>query len=83
MKMVMDSPNVPLVASNFELVCDVKIMLFLMCLMLMLEIINFLVKFAQLHNVFVCDFVVVMKICQDDFYKLYVDLVIAFNGDLF
>jgi hypothetical protein len=81
MKMVMDSPNVPLVASNFDLVCDVKILLFLMCLKL--ESINSLVKFAQLHNVFVCDFVVVMKICQDDFHKLYVDLVMAFNGDLF
>jgi hypothetical protein len=82
MKMVMDSPNVPLVALNLELFCDVKIM-FLMCLMLMLEIVNSLVKFAQLHNVFVCDFVVVMKICQDDFHKLHVDLVVAFNGDLF
>jgi hypothetical protein len=49
----------------------------------MLEIVNSLVKFALLHNVFVCDFVVVMKICQADFHKLYVDLVMAFNGDLF
>jgi len=45
----------------------------------MLETLNSLVKFAHLHNVFICDFVTTMKLCQDDLHKLYV----AFNYDVY
>jgi hypothetical protein len=44
----------------------------------MLETLNSLVKFAHLHNVFICDLVTTMKLCQDDLHKLYV----AFNYDV-
>jgi hypothetical protein len=64
MKMVVDSPYFPLAISNLELFCDVKIMLSMVCLTLMLTTINSLVKFAQLHNIFVCDFVAKMKISK-------------------
>ncbi len=40
-------------------------------------------KFAQFCNVFVCDFVSIMNICQDDFHKLYVDPLMVFKDDLF
>jgi len=33
----------------------------LVCIMLLLELVHVLIKFAQAHNTFVCDFVVVMK----------------------
>ncbi len=75
---------VPLVASNLDVVCDAKIILSLVCFIPMLEITNFLVKFAQFHNVFVYDLVVVMKIFQADYHKLYVDFIhVTFNDDVF
>jgi hypothetical protein len=67
MKMALDAPTM-----GYDLLCDVEILLSLVCFIPMLEIVNSLVKFAQLHNVFVCDFVAVMKICQVNFQKLYI-----------
>jgi hypothetical protein len=55
MKMALDSPTITLVASNLELICDVEILLSLVCLVIILEIVNVLVEFAQLHDIFVCD----------------------------
>jgi hypothetical protein len=49
----------------------------------MLETPNSLVKFAQLHNVFICDLVTTMKLCQVDLHKLYVSLIVALNDDVF
>jgi len=68
MKMALDSLTIALATSNLELLYDVEIMLSLACLVPMLEIFNTLVKFVQS-----CDFVVAVKICQDDINKLYVD----------
>ncbi len=66
------------------MVCDAKFILSLVCFTPMLEITNSLMKLAQFHNVFVYDLMVVMKICQADIHKLYVDLVhVAFNDDVF
>jgi hypothetical protein len=55
----------------------------LVCFIPLLETPNCLVKFAQLHNVFICDLVTTMKICQIDFHKLYVGLIVTFNDDVF
>lgn len=46
MKTALDSPTIALVASNLELLCDVEILLSLVCLVPMLEVVNLLVKFA-------------------------------------
>jgi len=40
--MALDSPTIALAASNVKLFCDV-------------EIVNILVKFTQLRDIFVCD----------------------------
>jgi lipopolysaccharide/colanic/teichoic acid biosynthesis glycosyltransferase len=37
----------------------------------LIEAVNALIKFAQGGNVFICDFVVVIKICQIKFYMVY------------
>ncbi len=55
MKMALDSPTIAFGASNFELLCDVEILLSLVCLVPMLEIVNVLMKFTQLRDIFVCD----------------------------
>ncbi len=83
MKMAIDFLTISLDASNLELVRDVEISLLLVCLVLMLEMVNVLMKFFQLHAIFVYDFVATMKICQNDLHIIYVDFVMAFTNDLF
>ncbi len=50
-----------MVASNLELLHDVEIMLSLVCLIPMLEMVNALVNFAQLCDVFVCDVMMIIN----------------------
>jgi hypothetical protein len=55
MKMALDSPTITLATSNLKLFCGVEILLSLVCLVPMLEIVNILVKFSLLRDIFVCD----------------------------
>jgi hypothetical protein len=34
----------------------------------------FFIKFGQLHYKFVCDFIVIVKICEGDVYWMYYDI---------
>ncbi len=47
--------------SNLELLCDIKVFLGLACIIPMLECVQSLSKFAQAHDVFICDFVATLK----------------------
>jgi hypothetical protein len=46
------------------------------CLIPLLENIDFIVQFALQHDVFICDLVLVIKICQGSFYTLYNEAVV-------
>jgi hypothetical protein len=62
-KMVEYSPSIMSIKVNFEVFCDVNLFIYLSCLLPMLEIVHALIKFAQKKDVFVCDYVVAIKIC--------------------
>jgi hypothetical protein len=62
--MVEDSPSIMFAKVNFELLYDVNLIIFLSCLLPMLEIVHALIKFAQKKDVFVCDYVVAINIYQ-------------------
>ncbi len=83
MKMFKDLLINSIAATNYELICDVEIMMGLMCVLLMLEVMQSLNKFAQNRNCFTCDFVVAIKLTQVDFYNLYVDPEWHFSHDQF
>jgi len=61
--MAKDNSFLMAIQVNFELLCDVNLFISLACLMPMLETIHALIKFTQKMDVFVCDYVVVIKIC--------------------
>jgi hypothetical protein len=50
-------------------------------LMPMLVVIHFLIKFAQLQNVFVCNFIVVISICKANLFQMYFNQTFGFRGD--
>ncbi len=43
------------------------------------ECMQFLFKFVQVQDVFVCDFVDAIKACERDLYKLYVDPITTYG----
>jgi hypothetical protein len=53
------------------------------CLLPLLECINSLVKFVQGRNVFICDFVATLTMCQGQFYEMYRDDTKAFGTHQF
>lgn len=54
------------------------VVLGLTCLPL-LVVVHSLIKFAQERDVYVCDYVVVVKQCQLQIYKLYLDPATEFD----
>ncbi len=71
MKMSHDSALVVQARFNFNLLCGLHILLGLSCLLRLLEAMNVLIKFVQGRDVFICDFVVTIKIHQTNIYMMY------------
>ncbi len=59
--------------TNCQYICDIEVVMGLACIMLMLEIVHAFIKFAQVHDIFVCDFVTTMKICCIELYNMYLN----------
>jgi hypothetical protein len=78
-----DLPTNPIVATNYELFCDVKTMMGLTCVLPMLEEMQNLNKLAQNKYCFICDFVAIVKHIQVDLYNLYVNPEQHFSQDQF
>jgi len=74
MKMFKDLSINLVVATIYELFCDVETMMGLTCVLPMLEAMYNLNKLAQNKDCFICDFVATFQLTQVDFYNLYVDL---------
>lgn len=64
------------VKANLHLLCDVETFLSLVCIILLLDCVQSLSKFGKTHDVLICDFVCVVKVCEDDLYEIYFDLII-------
>jgi len=64
---------------NLNSLCDVKVILKLPCILPFLECVHALIKVTQNRDVFVCDFVEVVKVAQQEPYKFYCDLYTKFE----
>ena len=70
--------------NNLDLLCDVgTLMLALPCLTPLLESVESLIKFAQSPNVFVSDYVAIVKICQTEIYMMYINSDTSFMASHF
>ncbi len=69
MKMALDAPTIHSTKSNLYLLTNVETLLSFNTMMALLEVI----KFAQLRDVFVCDFIIPVKICERDMYRVFYD----------
>ena len=57
--------------ANFPLLVDVSISIAFSCLLLLVEMVHYLVKFSQQWYIFICDFLGAIKVCQVQLYTLY------------
>jgi hypothetical protein len=83
MKMALDAPTITFTKSNLCLLTNVEMLLRFNVVMPLLEVVHFLIKFAQLRNMFVCDFITMVKTCEGDVYRMYYDIHSSFQGDVF
>ncbi len=58
------------IKANLLNLCDIDMILSLLCILPMLESMNGLMKFMHIKDVFLCDYIVIIKICQGDMYKM-------------
>ncbi len=70
-KMVKDGPFIRITKMDFELFCDVNLLISLSCLLPMLQTIYVLIKFTHKKDVFVCDYVATIKIYLGQMYSHY------------
>jgi hypothetical protein len=68
---------------NLDLLCDVGTLLALPCILPLLEYVDSLMRFIQSRDIFVSNYVVVVKICQTELYKLYCNLETSFRKSHF
>jgi hypothetical protein len=61
-----------------SLLCNIHLVLGLACVLMLIETMQSLLKFAQMRNIFICDFIVVMNV-----YMLYCDAMSSFQSDAF
>jgi hypothetical protein len=58
---------------NLNSLCDVEFILRLPCILLLLDCMHMLIKFALGTKVFVCDFVNIIKLTQQKLFIFYCD----------
>jgi hypothetical protein len=56
--------------ANLDMLCDVETFLGLAYIILLLECVQNLSKFGHIQDVFICDFVSVVKVCEVDLYQM-------------
>jgi hypothetical protein len=68
---------------NLDLLCDLKLVFGLPCILLMLEVVHTLIKYTQRQDVFICEFINVMKSIKAELHRLYVDPFCKYDDSAF
>ena len=68
---------------NYDILVDVEVLLSLMYFMPLLNAIHCLIKFLQSQDVFICDFLQVVKVCHSELAYKYIDGATAFKREDF
>ncbi len=82
-KMLKDQIENETIRSNLQKLLNLEFILRLHCILLLLELVHTLIKYAQGKGVYICDFVEAIKMCKDKLYVLYNDLEYKFKDEDF
>jgi hypothetical protein len=64
---------------NFDMLVDVEVLLSLACFIPLLDAVHYLAKFFQARDIFICDFMQAIKVCQDELARKFIDGATAFG----
>ena len=78
-KFAEDAPKESAAKKNLRLLLDVTMLFSLPCILPMLEYVQSLINFSQTRNVFISDFIVVVRICEGELYMMYCDSSSSFQ----
>jgi hypothetical protein len=78
MKMAINMDANSQATTNFEHLVDLDVLLSLFYILPFLEFVHNLIKFYQRNDIFFCNFVNVVKICQAQLYSYFVHLATKF-----
>jgi hypothetical protein len=73
-KMVKDSVIVDTIKTNYELLCDLEMLLGLSCSIPLLELVQGLSKISQSQQTSICDFISIFKLCEADIFTMYCEV---------
>jgi hypothetical protein len=65
------------------LVLDIIVPVALSCFLPLLHTMNCLVKFSQQRDIFICDYMAAVRVCQAELYELYSNPATNFQGPTF
>jgi hypothetical protein len=71
------------VQTNLGLLSTVHMLFGLACILPLMESMQSLLKFAQRGDLFISNFIAIVKVCQGQLYNLYYDAVLSFQGNDF
>jgi hypothetical protein len=71
------------VQTNLSLLSSVHMLFGLACILPLIKSMQSLLKFAQLGDIFISDFIAIVKVCQVQLYNLYYGAILSFQGDEF
>jgi hypothetical protein len=62
---------------------DIEVLLSLVCFIPLLDAIHYLIKLSQTRDIFICDFMQAIKLCQEELARKFVDGATAYSGSDF
>lgn len=67
-------------ADIFDLFSDIEVVLSLACFIPLLNAVYSLMKLSQARDIFICDFLQVVKLCQQELARLFIDRETTYNS---
>jgi hypothetical protein len=58
---------------------DIDLLLSLACFIPLLDTVHYLIKLSQARDIFICDFMQAIKLCQEELARKFIDADTAYN----
>ena len=66
-------------AGNFSCLSDIEVLLSLSCFIPLVNAVHSLIKLTQSRDVFICDFLQALRVCQNELARMFIDQATAFK----
>jgi hypothetical protein len=78
-----NAPKNKPIHENLDLLCDLELVFGLPCILPMLEVVHTLIKYGQRWDVFIREFINVVKSAKAKLHRLYIDPFFKYDDSIF